>query len=201
MPHSKFRLITRSDFDGLVCAVLLKEMDLIDDIKFVHPKDMQDGKIEVSERDITTNLPYVPGVHLCFDHHASETMRNEVHTNHFIDPDAQSAARVVFDHYGGVRQFGERFNEMMAAVDKGDAAQFSADEILNPSGWVFEAIPGELGLASVAGVVSHCVSHCPTALWMIPDPQCDGGLIRQRSVTRHEIARNARSIPDIHPVI
>ena len=136
MSNSKFRLITRSDFDGLVCAVLLKEMDLIDDIKFVHPKDMQDGKIEVSDRDITTNLPYVEGVHLSFDHHASETMRNEVHTNHLIDPDAQSAARVVFDHYGGTKQFGERFNEMMEAVDKGDAAQFSADEILNPSGWV-----------------------------------------------------------------
>jgi hypothetical protein len=79
MSDSKFRLITRSDFDGLVCAVLLKELDLIDEIKFVHPKDMQDGKIEVSDRDITTNLPYVAGVHLSFDHHASETMRNDVH--------------------------------------------------------------------------------------------------------------------------
>ena len=66
MAHTKFRLVTRSDFDGLVCAVLLNELDLIDDIKFVHPKDMQDGKVEVSDRDITTNLPFVPGVHLAF---------------------------------------------------------------------------------------------------------------------------------------
>ena len=80
MPDSKFRLITRSDFDGLVCAVLLKQLNLIDDIKFVHPKDMQDGKIEVTDRDITTNLPYVPGVHLSFDHHSSETLRNAVQT-------------------------------------------------------------------------------------------------------------------------
>jgi nanoRNase/pAp phosphatase (c-di-AMP/oligoRNAs hydrolase) len=136
MSDSKFRLITRSDFDGLVCAVLLKELDLIDDIKFVHPKDMQDGKIEVTDRDITTNLPYVPGVHMSFDHHASETLRNEVLDNHVIHPDAPSAARVVFEHYGGTTQFGDRFNEMMAAVDKGDSAQFSGDEILHPTGWV-----------------------------------------------------------------
>ena len=136
MSESKFRLITRSDFDGLVCAVLLKELDLIDDIKFVHPKDMQDGKIEVTDRDITTNLPYVPGVHLSFDHHASETMRNAVQANHVIHPDAPSAARVVFEHYGGTTRFGERYNEMMVAVDKSDSAQFSQEEILDPTDWV-----------------------------------------------------------------
>ena len=136
MSHSKFRLITRSDFDGLVCAVLLKQMDMIDEIKFVHPKDMQDGKIPVSDRDITTNLPYVPGVHMSFDHHASEAMRNEGQANHIIHPDAPSAARVVFEHYGGSYRFGERFNEMMEAVDKGDSAQFSEEEILHPTGWV-----------------------------------------------------------------
>ena len=53
MSDKKYRLITRSDFDGLVCAVLLKEMNLIEDIKFVHPKDMQDGLIEVNENDIS----------------------------------------------------------------------------------------------------------------------------------------------------
>jgi len=136
MASTKFRLITRSDFDGLVCAVLFKELDLIDDIRFVHPKDMQDGKIEVTDRDISTNLPYVPGVHLSFDHHASEAMRNAVQPNHIIHPDAPSAARVVFDHYGGSGRFGDRFNEMMEAVDKGDSAQFSTEEILNPNGWV-----------------------------------------------------------------
>ena len=136
MSTDKFRLVTRSDFDGLVCAVLLKELDLIDDIKFVHPKDMQDGKVEVTERDITTNLPYVPGVHLSFDHHASETIRNEVKFNHIIHPDAPSAARVVFNHFGGTGKFGDRFNDMMAAVDKSDSAQFTREEILDPQGWV-----------------------------------------------------------------
>ncbi|HNZ40416.1 MAG TPA: exopolyphosphatase, partial [Clostridia bacterium] len=68
----RYRLITRSDFDGLVCAMILKELDMLEDIMFVHPKDMQDGMIDVNERDISTNVPYLPGVYLAFDHHISE---------------------------------------------------------------------------------------------------------------------------------
>lgn len=132
---SKKRLITRSDFDGLVCAVLLKEMDLIDDIKFVHPKDMQDGIIEVSENDISTNLPYVKGIGLAFDHHLSETIRNEKMDNHIIDPDAPSAARVVYDYYGGKERFSMISDDMMTAVDKADAAWFTEEDILDPKGW------------------------------------------------------------------
>jgi nanoRNase/pAp phosphatase (c-di-AMP/oligoRNAs hydrolase) len=134
---AKFRLVTRSDFDGLVCGALLTHLGLIDDILFVHPKDMQDGKIEISERDITTNLPYVPGCHLAFDHHLSETLRNEQRAdNHVIDPDAPSAARVVWRHYGGHDAFPARWDDMMDAVDKGDSAQFDREEVLNPQGWV-----------------------------------------------------------------
>lgn len=133
----KYRLVTRSDFDGLVCAVMLKHMNMIDDILFVHPKDMQDGRIECTARDITTNLPYVNGVHLAFDHHLSETLRNkDRHDNHIIDANAMSAARVVWDYYGGLKTFPARWQEMMTAVDKADAAQFSVDEILNPTDWV-----------------------------------------------------------------
>ncbi len=133
---SKYRLVTRSDFDGLVCAVLLKKLDLIDEIKFVHPKDMQDGRVPVNDRDITTNLPYVDGVHLAFDHHSSETLRVGQKDNHIIDPHAASAARVVFLHYGGKERFHDVPEDMMEAVDKADSAQFSQDEILNPKGWV-----------------------------------------------------------------
>lgn len=137
MSDGKFRLVTRSDFDGLVCAVLLKELDLIDDIKFVHPKDMQDGTILISESDITTNLPYVKGVHLAFDHHLSETVRvDDKPNNHVIDPEAPSAARVVYDYYGGDKAFSNVSEEMMAAVDKGDAARFTQDEIIDADGWV-----------------------------------------------------------------
>lgn len=136
MTISKFRLVTRSDFDGLVCAVLLKKLDLIDEIKFVHPKDMQDGRVPVSSQDITTNLPYCEGVHLAFDHHSSEKLRVGDRENHIIDPHAASAARVVFLHYGGKERFPDVPEDMMEAVDKADSAQFSQDEILNPKGWV-----------------------------------------------------------------
>jgi len=131
-----YRLVTRSDFDGLVCAVLLKHLNLIDDIAFVHPKDMQDGKIEISSRDITTNLPFVDGAHMVFDHHESETKRNDLNVeNYVIDANAESAARVVWRHYGGHSAFPESWDDMMIAVDKADAAQFTMDEVLNPQNW------------------------------------------------------------------
>jgi len=132
----RYRLVTRSDMDGLVCAVLLKHLDLIDDIKFVHPKDMQDGIIEISKADMTTNLPYVEGVGIAFDHHLSETVRNkEIKRNHIILPDAPSAAEVVYQYYGGENVFPERFNDMMNAANKADAAMFTKMDIIDPSGW------------------------------------------------------------------
>jgi nanoRNase/pAp phosphatase (c-di-AMP/oligoRNAs hydrolase) len=138
MPIQKHRLVTRSDFDGLVCGMLLRELALIDDIKFVHPKDMQDGIVEITARDIVTNLPYVEGCHLAFDHHSSEVSRkgDRTYPNHVIDPAAPSAARVVFNYYGGAESFPRVSPELMAAVDKADSAQFTRDEILNPHGWV-----------------------------------------------------------------
>ena len=136
MAEQKFRLVTRSDFDGLVCAVLLNELELIDEITFVHPKDMQDGKVPITGRDITTNLPYVAAAHLAFDHHESETIRNTgERSNHIISASAPSAARVVYDHYGGKARFPNISDEMMDAVDKADSAQYNRDEVLNPSGW------------------------------------------------------------------
>ncbi len=137
MLDQRFRLVTRSDFDGLVCAVLLRDRNMIDEITFVHPKDMQDGKVEISSRDITTNLPYVPGAYLVFDHHASETMRNnpDCHNNYVIDSSAPSAARVVYDYYGGKKAFPSIGDDLMAAVDKADAAQFNLEEVLHPAGW------------------------------------------------------------------
>ncbi len=98
------RLVTRSDFDGLVCAMLLKEINIIDEIKFVHPKDVQDGKVDITENDITTNLPFDKRVGLAFDHHESELLRNKKEDylgKYIIDGDARSAARVVYDYYGG----------------------------------------------------------------------------------------------------
>ncbi len=137
----KYRLITRSDMDGLVCAVLLKELGLLGEIVFQHPKDMQDGKVAVTDRDIITNLPYVPGCGMCFDHHASEAVRNQVGRdgaptpNYILQPDAKSAARVVYDHYGGKIRFTRVSDAMMEAVDKADSAGFSMPDVLEPKGW------------------------------------------------------------------
>ena len=137
MAGKKYRLVTRSDFDGLVCGMLLTELDLVDDIKFVHPKDMQDGLIELSERDISTNLPYQPSCAFVFDHHESEILRNvSVNVeNYIVDPHAPSASRVVYDWLGGAETFPKIDIGMMAAVDKADSAQFTREDILEPQGW------------------------------------------------------------------
>jgi len=183
MGTDKFRLVTRSDFDGLVCAVLLKHLDLLDDILFVHPKDMQDGKIQIGPNDITTNLPYVAGAHLAFDHHLSETIRNTgERSNHIIDPEAPSAARVVYDYYGGIKVFPAEWNEMMEAVDKADSAQFSREEILHPQGWVLlnYLMDSRTGLGRfrnfrvpnytlMMDLIDYCKNHSIDQLMQLPD--------------------------------
>ena len=186
MSDRKYRLVTRSDFDGLVCAVLLNELDLIDDILFVHPKDMQDGKIEITERDITTNLPYVPGAHLVFDHHESETVRNSGRrdVNHIIEAHAPSAARVVYNHYGGKATFPRITDEMMAAVDQADSAQYSREDILNPQGWVLlnYLMDSRTGLgrfkefrisnyALMMDLIKYCRDHTIEQILALPDVQ------------------------------
>ena len=121
-------MLTRSDFDGLVCAILLKDLGILGEIKFVHPKDMQDGTVEVTDRDVLTNVPYVPGCHLCFDHHTSEEIRSSsVAKNHILDASADSAARVVYNYFGGQAQFPGIRPDMMEAVDKADSARFTRD--------------------------------------------------------------------------
>lgn len=150
-----YRLLTRSDFDGIVCAALLKERGLVSELEFVHPRDMQDGLISVGPRDITANLPYVPGVAISFDHHASEFLRSQRagqqhadqresaapdgtasgRNDHVIDPDAPSAARVIYEYFGGTRGFPGISADLMDAVDRGDSADYGMEEVLSPGGW------------------------------------------------------------------
>jgi nanoRNase/pAp phosphatase (c-di-AMP/oligoRNAs hydrolase) len=133
----RYRLVTRSDFDGLVCAVLLQQLGLVEDILFVHPKDVQDGQVDIGPGDIATNLPYAPDAQLVFDHHKSETLRNTtIAPNHIIDPEAPSAARVVYEYYGGAERFPNISPDLMRAVDQADSAQYSLQEVLAPTGWV-----------------------------------------------------------------
>lgn len=130
------RLVTRSDFDGLVCAVLMRKLNLVDDILFVHPKDVQDGKVDIRDTDILTNLPYAPAASLVFDHHHSELLRvGEQPENYVLMPEAPSAARVVYEYYGGRAAFPDVSDDLMRAVDQADSAQYTIDEILEPTGW------------------------------------------------------------------
>lgn len=208
LTREKYRLVTRSDFDGLVCAVLLKDQGLIDEITFVHPKDMQDGKIDITDRDITTNLPYVPGVHLAFDHHASELKRNATRQdeNYVINADAPSAARVVYNYFGGRQGFPLISEEIMAAVDKGDSAQFSLEEVLKPEGWnllnfLMDARTG-LGrfkqfrisnYALMMELIDACKHHSIEAILQLPDVRERVDLyLEHQELCKDQIRRCAR---------
>ncbi|WP_117236176.1 exopolyphosphatase [Vibrio maerlii] len=206
--QTKYRLVTRSDFDGLVCAVLLKQKELIDDIKFVHPKDMQDGKIEITSNDIVTNLPYVEASHLTFDHHLSETIRNTgERPNHVIDPDAPSAARVVWDYYGGLETFPEAWLDMMAAVDKGDSAQFNMDEVLDSQGWnllnfLMDARTGlgrfrEFRISNYAlmmDLIDYCKDHSIEEILELPDVKERIELYREHEVKFKEQIKRCATV-------
>ena len=130
------RLVTRSDFDGLACGALLLEIGLIDNWKFVHPKDLQDGLIPIDENDVLANVPFVEGAGLWFDHHSSEHERNQLEGKYKgesrITP---SCARIIYEYYGGKERF-SHFDDMMEAVDKVDSGHLTIDEILNPTGWI-----------------------------------------------------------------
>jgi nanoRNase/pAp phosphatase (c-di-AMP/oligoRNAs hydrolase) len=180
----RYRLITRSDFDGLVCAILLKEMNILDSILFVHPKDVQDGKVEVSNRDILTNLPYVPGCHLCFDHHESEGLRHSdtEASNYVLEPTADSASRVLYNYFGGAKRFPNISTEMLDAVDKADSARFTRDEILSPSGWVLLSflMDPRTGLGRfrdfrvsnyelMMSLIDYCRNHSVQEILKLPD--------------------------------
>ncbi|MCL1828565.1 MAG: exopolyphosphatase [Oscillospiraceae bacterium] len=130
------RLLTRSDFDGLACAALLKELKVIDRWKFVHPKDIQDGLVEVTEEDVLANVPYVKGCKMWFDHHSSENER--LGKDIVFEGESRledSAARVIYEYYGGKEKL-PGFETMITAVDKVDAAKLTKEEILDPEGWV-----------------------------------------------------------------
>lgn len=136
MSDQKYRLVTRADFDGVVSGTLLLELDMVDDIVFAEPKEIQDGDFQVGENDILTNLPYVEKAYLCLDHHASEVERVGQRDNLVIDDKAPSAARVVYNHFGGKKAFPMISEEMLAAVDQADSAQYSEEDILAPEPWV-----------------------------------------------------------------
>ena len=133
------RLLTRFDFDGICCAALLREVGVVDEVKFCHPKDLQDGIIPVTKDDVLANVPLVEGCGLWFDHHSSENERHNLHGHYKgASKSALSAARVIYEYYDGEKKL-SRFDEMMKYVDIADAALFTPEDILNPKGWVLLA--------------------------------------------------------------
>jgi oligoribonuclease NrnB/cAMP/cGMP phosphodiesterase (DHH superfamily) len=137
------RLLTRSDFDGSVCAALLIELGLVDEILYIHPKDLQDNKIEVTEDDIIANVPFVEGCGLWFDHHSSEHERlNLAGKFKGASEIAPSAAQVIYEYYQKDKKFAaklKKFSDLIRVVGIADSAQFSKDDILNPTGWIMLA--------------------------------------------------------------
>ncbi len=130
------RLVTRSDFDGLVCGVLLKAAGVVDEYAFVHPKDLQDGLVTVTANDVLANVAYVPGCGLWFDHHSSEMARvGNVRVEGAVRL-SPSCARVVWEYYGGHARFSPHFDGLLEAVDKVDSGMLTADDVKNPEGWV-----------------------------------------------------------------
>lgn len=158
------RLLTRSDFDGLACGALLEYLGVIDDYKFVHPKDIQDGLVEATSNDILANVPYVKGCKLWFDHHYSETERmgKDVYFEG-VSRFAPSCARVIYDYYGGEEKL-SRFNEMLKYVDKVDSGDLTVEEVTNPAGWVL--------------------------LGFIMDPRSGLGRFRNFTISNYELMRN-----------
>ncbi|MBT3305891.1 MAG: exopolyphosphatase [Alphaproteobacteria bacterium] len=184
MTEQKYRLITRADFDGVVCGTLFNELGMIDDIVFAEPNDMQQGRVPVSDKDISANLPYVEGIHQCFDHHRSELKRVGGKENLFIDPDAPSAARVIYSHFGGKDAFPNISDELMEAVDQADSAQYSVEDIMVPEKWTVLnfLVDPRTGLERVSGfsiahnaflydLMTYC-RHTPIEeILLLPDVQ------------------------------
>ena len=130
------RLVTRSDFDGLACGALLKEAGVIDHWIFTHPKDLQDGLVEINSDDCLANVPYVEGCGLWFDHHSSEDERLALDGKYNgVSKQSPSCARIIYDYYGGKEKF-PQFDELMEAVDKVDSGNLTIDEVQNPTGWI-----------------------------------------------------------------
>lgn len=132
------RLITRADWDGLVCAALLKLVEDIDEVVFIEPGPFQSGELTVTSRDLIANLPFRSGCGMWFDHHATNKTNSPFQGAWRIAP---SAARVIFEYYD--RPELRSFAELVDVTDIIDSAALTEQMVLNPQGYVLASMTVE----------------------------------------------------------
>ena len=127
------RIVTRPDFDGIVCAVLLKDaLDITDPIRWIEPGDMQKGLVDIGSDEIIANLPYDHRCALWFDHHYSNRPDGPFEGAFNIAP---SAAGIVHKHYA--KNLTGDYTELVRAADKIDSADLNMDEVLKPENYPY----------------------------------------------------------------
>jgi nanoRNase/pAp phosphatase (c-di-AMP/oligoRNAs hydrolase) len=186
--------------------MILKELDMLEEILFVHPKDMQDGMVDVTDKDITTNVPYQPGVHLAFDHHISE--KEMKYVNYINKPDAASTARVVYEHFGGEDKL-KISKDILIAVDKSDSAQYTKEDIINPEGWVLLSylMDARTGLGRFKNfrisnyelmmmLIDYCSTHTIDEVLLQPDVQERVDMYRKHEKLFHDQLKDCAEVID-----
>lgn len=132
----RYRLVTKGDFDGIACAILLKVLAMIDEVKFCHPNDVETGNVEITSNDIIAGLPYRETAYMVFDNYPTRGKKvSPKKANLVVDTSASSTAMVIYRYFGGEKTFPNISKEMMLEVDKGYRAQYTIDDILYPSNW------------------------------------------------------------------
>lgn len=127
------RIVTRPDFDGVVSAVLLRDIfDITEPVKWIEPYEMKERAGEIQEGDIIANLPYSEGCSLWFDHHLSNRIYADFEGE---SREAPSAAGIIFEYYKG--KFSRDFTELVRQTDRIDSADITMDEVLNASEYPF----------------------------------------------------------------
>lgn len=177
-----YRLVTQSDFDGVISAALLRSRGIVEKVKFVHPRDVQERLVELSANDIAVGLPYVKEVAAAFDHHLSESLKHGTHENYIVDPDADSSARVIWNYFGGVEAFPGVAEDLMTAVDRASSGRFTIDEVLGPTGWtlLYFVTDARTGLGRwgsfrlsnqqlLFDLMEYCVEHTIDEILELPD--------------------------------
>ncbi|MEO8504823.1 MAG: exopolyphosphatase [Acidobacteriota bacterium] len=153
------RLVTRGDLDGLTCAVILSVNEDIEDIVLIHPQDITDGRADIRSGDVIANLPYHPNCSMWFDHHMHTA------TSHFplrkvpgVFAEADSAARLVYEHYGGEKAMPE-FAELVRETDRLDAAKLTPEDVLSPQRYIKLGftLDGRSGLGTFETYFTHLV--------------------------------------------